>query len=168
MRCRCASILIWCLSLVGCKAGHEESAEKHAKPDGWPILEILSVALPQEATKPMEIKFKISVSGKTPIAICQSNFVTKLEARDLNSFYWGVLDFPTNTPKIVIARPGKPLVITATSVYASRGGHLKWRDIPPNEYLLFIGVGSGKSRMFDYEFLGGANSNKIHWHPSKN
>lgn len=126
---------------------------QYAKTDSVPHLGIKSVVMPKDKSKPWQITFELTATGKKPVAMSQGEFgvrVTRKAAPPLDICFY--LLFPEQTPKVITVSPRKPMVFTV--------------DVPPDaipddvfssgEYALQIVVSAGKRQKpsVDYEWEG--------------
>jgi hypothetical protein len=129
---------------------------KYLAPDAPPEYHIQSVTVPGELTNSLKIVFKITTVGKTPIAVSQENLAYELKLSGKSSAYYGDLVFPATEPQILIVQPHTNRIVAVT--ITKDNFNRIWSASGPGTYDIRICSGSGKSRHFDYEFMGQSHS----------
>ncbi len=131
---------------------------EYLKTDSAPRLRIKSVEMPNDMTRPWQITFELSATGKKPVAILQRNFdvlVTRIGPQPLK--IGAYLLFPDQTPNIIKVSPDRPMSYAV--------------QVPPDaipedllssgEYALQIVVGAAEKvrrQTVDYEWQGEGHS----------
>jgi hypothetical protein len=124
--------------------------------DSPPKIHVLNVIIPQRASEPLLVTFKMISTGKTPVAIAQENIGFELWRPGLFSRKGGNLLFSNSVPKVVVVQPGSNAVVNAMILTNSRKE--AWSVLGPGKYGLQISTGSGKTQHFDYEWMGQLHS----------
>ncbi len=123
------------------------------KTDSSPRLRIMSVAVPEDRSEPLQVEFELAATGKKPVAILQSNFHVDLRGDNLLPGQGFGYPFPEGTPKIVIVSPGKPAVFKLSVPVVDAVGRLS-----SGKYTLRLRIqefrGGRQPQSYDYEWEG--------------
>jgi hypothetical protein len=124
--------------------------------DSQPKIHVQNVIIPQRASDPLLVTFKIISTGKTPVAIAQENIGFELWRPGIYSRKGGDLLFSNSVPRVVVVQPGSNVVINA--MILTNAQNEAWSVLGPGKYGLQISTGSGKTQNFDYEWMGQLHS----------
>jgi len=130
------------------------AGDSFVKTDSYPRLRIKSVVEPQERAQPLQITLELAADGKTPLALSQQQFSVHIFTDQQPYLFVGHASFATNAPKLFTASPQKPVTLTLTTSTNRFGGGERWSQLPPAKYTLRVYINSGKTREFDYQWLG--------------
>ena len=134
------------------------AAEQFAEPKGEPVLGIRSVASPVGRPEELVISLQVSAKGTTPIALSQEQFAVSFFRRGITEFYADA-SFATNSPKVFTVQPNSTVTISLGVATNDVEFTQSWKALRPGKYLTRVHVGSGRRRLFDYEFMGQRHSN---------
>ncbi|HEY2414670.1 MAG TPA: hypothetical protein VGI40_20665 [Pirellulaceae bacterium] len=135
-------------------------AEEFVPPTSNPRLRIRSVEIPDRKSDPLKISFEFASDGKTPVALSQSQFSVHISANDPLFRFIADPSFTATAPRVLIAMPEKPLLLSVSASVNRFKRDERWSDLPPGTYNLQVYVNSGKALEFDYQWLGQTYSDK--------
>jgi hypothetical protein len=138
-----STVLITSLGLLVLIAN---AADHYLSPGSHPVLRIKSTTTPVVNPKPLRIELQISAEGKGPVALSQDQFII---TASVSPYVQIEPTFETTAPRIFTISPGKP--ITASLF-------LSTTSLKPGKYHLTVDTGSGKTRQFDYQYMGQTHS----------
>ena len=134
---------------------------EYVKPQSDPRMRIISVTVPKDRDKPLQITFELAADGATPLKVGQTDIAIGFASagRSPKDFPRLFTKLPDGTPVYIIVSPGKPIVLTAISPRPIKGGRAtreRWSDLPPGEYVLCVGISSieGEGSNVDYYWVG--------------
>jgi hypothetical protein len=127
------------------------AVERFRAPEGFPRLRIKSVATPKEKSRPLELTVELTADGKTPVSVSREQFSVHISPYP--SFIADAI-FPTNAPQVFTV-PSQKSVSFTLSVSTNRFDRgERWSELRPGKHTIQVYLNSGKSREFDYQFLG--------------
>ena len=131
------------------------AADSFLKTESYPRLHIQSVNAPQQQKQPLQITLELAADGKTPLALSQDQFTIQIFTdKQPVALFDGYASFAMNAPKVFTVSPNKPSTLTM-SAFTNRFGRGEWwYELPPGSYTLRVYINSGKTREFDYQWLG--------------
>ena len=120
--------------------------DRYISPGSHPLLRIKSATTPVSKPAAVKITLEISAEGKAPVALSQDQFIITASV-----FPYVQIEptFETNAPRILTISPGKPVTVSLLVSTAT---------LKSGKYQLTVDTGSGKTRQFDYQYLGQAHS----------
>ncbi len=122
------------------------AADRYLSPGSHPLLRIKSATTPVAKPEAVRITLEISAEGKAPVALSQEQFIINAS---VSPYVQIEPSFETNAPRIFTISPGQPVTVSLQVSTAS---------LKPGKYQLDASIGSGKTRQFDYQYLGMAHS----------
>jgi hypothetical protein len=134
------------IALLGSFAVAATAADRFLSPVSYPRLRIKSATTPITRPELMRVRLELSAEGKGPVALSQEQFVITVSPYP---YVYVKPTFETNAPRVFTIGPDKPLTVSCTVPTAA---------FKPGKQRFDVGIGSGKTREFDYQYLGQGHS----------
>jgi len=124
------------------------------KTDSWPVMVIESVVMPTTSNGPLEIVFTLKASKMSPVAVAQHSFGVVISDESHPWQFVATPTFPSEKENVLIVQPGSSIHLKATALADNHDKKKTWYSLPAGEYKMRIYAWGGKSREFDYQWLG--------------
>lgn len=123
-----------------------------------PKLRIEKLTVPQDRSKPLQIRFTLSANGEGSFAISQQQLSLHISTAEEPYVFISDLVFPKDSAKQFTVASKTPTTISASSASNRFGKRLGWNSLKPGKYKVRVYVNAGKEQKFDYQWLGQAYS----------
>jgi len=151
------AVCIGALLIATCLAN---ARTNYLSPDGWIRPRIKAVAITKERPQHLQVTFELVAVGKTPVAVAQDQFGILISKR--RWYFDSGLSFTNGAPRIFTVSPDTRLTINATVLLTNKWDEKqRWIELSPGQYGAQIFIGSGKTRQFDYQWMGQMSSDRL-------
>jgi hypothetical protein len=106
----------------------------------------------------LQVSLRLSSKGTTPVALSQEQFAVIVSRPGMSDLYADA-SFTTNSPRVFTVQPNTSLSISLGASTNDLRFIQAWKALKPGKYQAQVHIGSGKTRLFDYEFMGQRHSN---------
>jgi hypothetical protein len=122
----------------------------HLETDSTPRLNIKSIKVTEDSSKPLQITFEISADGTLPVAIRKLDFYLIINRKGESGHLNPEIIFPEGTPDYITVKPNNPITLTA---YLP-GDYLPEKKFKEGEYIIQIALDAGKpsEQYIDYQW----------------
>jgi hypothetical protein len=96
----------------------------------------------------------VGATGKGQLALNQEQFTVSISTKNKASWFSAHAVFPELQPKNFLIVSGKPQVIKIQISKDRFGKKESWRQLPDGNYQIQVRLNSGKSKEFDFQWLG--------------
>ena len=119
-----------------------------------PKITIKSVGPDPDNPKLLSVSVTMEAIGHGPVALAQDQFSVSISTQNEPYLFSSDAIFPATTAKTIKIEPDNPLTVTIKVDKNRFGMKESWSALQKGVYELQIRVNSGKSRDFDYQWLG--------------
>jgi hypothetical protein len=103
---------------------------------------------------PLQVTLEIAAKGPTPLALSQDQFSVHIDDGQKPYLFVCKAFFAKDAPKVFKILPENPCTVTLTTFTNIFGHGEYWSDLPNGTYVLTVCINGGKTRRFDYQWLG--------------
>lgn len=132
------------------------AAERLLPPESTPVLRIKKVTVPDDRTRPLSVTFEMAARGTGAFTVAQQQFSLHISTPRQPYLFVSDLQFSNSAPPRLFAiEPHTAATLTVTSS-TNRDGVLPhiWSALKPGKYSVRVYINGGKTRDFDYQWLG--------------
>lgn len=145
-------ILLLTLSVLSASA--ILAAQRLLPPESTPTLHIKTVTIPADRTQPLSVTFEMAARGTGAVTVAQQQFSLHISTRSQPYLFVSDLQFTTNAARLFTFEPHVAATLTVTSSTNRHGVPVTWSALKPGRYSARVYINGGKTREFDYQWLG--------------